>query len=392
MSDWTNVKDIRKKLEREWAQGKLLVARLTGAEIYPKRIILKKPKANQWAEKWDEAIVWVNELIEAEKKGVFTIEMQEVNLRKHGKNEVPSAVIFETDVSIFSFIGKQKAVRIFDTLCVVTLGEFPELQSWLEKRPVVAINHHQEWPRIMAVLNCLKSNPRPGVYVRQLEIPDVDTKFIENHKKLLSELLDCVLPEEMIDFSARGAKGFEQRYGFLSKPVQVRFRLLDTDQYIGGLSDLQVTVTEFSELSLDIEKVIITENDINGLAFPEVKRAIVVFGLGFGLDRLAQIDWLRDKNIYYWGDIDTHGFVMLDQIRSYFSGVSSFLMDMETLMAHRSLWGREGQPAQRELKHLSISEKEVYDCLRDNVLANSLRLEQERIVYSLVLDVVKKMN
>ena len=35
---------------------------------------------------------------------------------------------------------------------------------------------------------------------------------------------------------------------------------------------------------------------------------MVIFGGADGIDRLAQIDWLRDRDIAYWGDIDTHAF------------------------------------------------------------------------------------
>jgi hypothetical protein len=35
--------------------------------------------------------------------------------------------------------------------------------------------------------------------------------------------------------------------------------------------------------------VLVTENEINGLAFPDVTGGIVIFGLGYGLDRLSEI-------------------------------------------------------------------------------------------------------
>ncbi len=105
-----------------------------------------------------------------------------------------------------------------------------------------------------------------------------------------------------------GAKRFAERYGFLAKPVQVRFRILDSAYYIRAMSDIQIPVAEFEKLHLDVDHIFITENEINGLAFPDVKRAIIIFGLGFGLDRLAGVEWLHNKRMYYWGDIDTHGF------------------------------------------------------------------------------------
>ena len=153
---------------------------------------------------------------------------------------------------------------------------------------MIALQHEKSWTGLLAVLAWLRDHPRPGIYIRQLEITGIDTKFIERHKKLLAELLDIVLPAAAIDHGATGVAGFEQRYGFLSKPAQIRFRLLDPDLTISGLSDLQIPANDFARLyPPGVEWVFITENDINGLAFPAVKKSMVVFGLGYGLERMA---------------------------------------------------------------------------------------------------------
>ncbi|MBM9615016.1 hypothetical protein JWJ90_12070 [Desulfobulbus rhabdoformis] len=383
MSDWTNVIDIRKKLERRWEKGEFLFARLKN-ETLVRRIPLKKPGSNDWVERYDTTKTWIDGLVAGGKKHSFEIEFREIDHRQRGLNRFPQAVVFDSDESLFKFIGKLGSVHRFDVLSELILGVFPELRPWMEKRSLVALKNDKNWPRLLAVLSFLKQNLRPGIYVRQLEIAGVDTKFIEKHKKLLSELLDIVLPEDAISWEATGVKKFEQRYGFTSKPLQVRFRVLDEDHYISGLSDLQLPADEFNKLHLDIDTVFITENEINGLAFPPAKRAIIIFGLGFGLDRLAEINWLKSRDIHYWGDIDTHGFVMLDQLRSYFPKASSFLMDRQTLLEHRPQWGVEERPTNRSLHRLLPEEQEVYHLLVRDEFTARLRLEQEKISYRYV--------
>ena len=76
--------------------------------------------------------------------------------------------------------------------------------------------------------------------------------------------------------------------------------------------------SQLADAQSAVQRVFITENEINGLAFPEVPDAAVIFGLGYGLERLAEVRWLRGKAIYYWGDIDTHGFAILDRLRAMF--------------------------------------------------------------------------
>ena len=84
-----------------------------------------------------------------------------------------------------------------------------------------------------------------------------------------------------------------------------------------------------------IKTVFVTENDINGLAFPIVDNSIVIFGRGYGFEHLQNAHWLRNKEIAYWGDIDTHGFAILSQFRKLFPAVRSFLMDRDALLAFR---------------------------------------------------------
>ena len=60
---------------------------------------------------------------------------------------------------------------------------------------------------------------------------------------------------------------------------------------------------------------------------------MVIFGAGYGFEMLNHARWLASRRIHYWGDIDTHGFAILDQLRRRFEHVESFLMDRETLLA-----------------------------------------------------------
>jgi hypothetical protein len=173
----------------------------------------------------------------------------------------------------------------------------------------------------------------------------------------------------------------EPRYGLASKPSQVRFRILDRRLSILGLTDLAVPAREFASLDLPVERVFITENEINGLAFPSVPGSLVIFGLGYGLDRLSEVRWLHQRTLHYWGDIDTYGFHILDRLRVRFPAALSFLMDRETLLRHAPLWVRESNPYDGELPRLTNAERALYDDLRHNRLGERVRLEQERIPY-----------
>ncbi|MDX8389479.1 MAG: DUF2220 domain-containing protein, partial [Mariprofundaceae bacterium] len=181
---------------------------------------------------------------------------------------------------------------------------------------------------------------------------------------------------------------FARRYGFLDKPMMLRLRPLDTNirlLHADASQDVVMTAQAFArllpEVQSKIKRIVIIENEINYLAFPEMSDALVLFGSGYGFEALKQAKWLNQCELYYWGDLDTHGFAILNQLRSLFPQVRSFLMDRQTLLKHEAVWGFEPKQEKRELRHLTPEEAALYDDLRSNTLADQLRLEQERISF-----------
>jgi hypothetical protein len=193
--------------------------------------------------------------------------------------------------------------------------------------------------------------------------------------------------------SVTAASAFARRYRFRVPPATVTLRSLDPDHpmRLGPcepivVADRAITVTidDFASLH-GVRCVFVTENYINFLAFPNVNDAIVVFGQGFDVGKLAQAPWLHDVPVYYWGDIDTYGFAILDHLRSLLPTVRSMLMDSETLIRHQAQWVVEMQPTRRDLANLTGPEASLYDDLRDNRIGRGVRLEQELIDFAWVL-------
>lgn len=91
--------------------------------------------------------------------------------------------------------------------------------------------------------------------------------------------------------------------------------------------------------------------------------SLILFGAGYGFEMLAEARWLARCRIHYWGDIDTHGFAILDQLRAGFDHVEAFLMDRATLPACAPLWGEEETQTLRDLPRLNPAESALYDDL-----------------------------
>ena len=382
--EWTTPADLKAQLRRYWDDGRLLAAAFSGESLFPLTLRLRKPEVKAMAHHFDEVRAWIRTLEDgslAKQSFGYSIEWEEIRHRQLGRNKVPAKVVVPREEDALRLIGKTRDAADFHRLARTTVTSFPILRDWIARHPLTIVECAIDWQRIMAILLWFREHPSSGLYLRQLDIQEVDSKFIETRKGLLSELLDLVLAPSTVDREFRGTKGFEQRYGLLPKPPLVRFRLLDTRLYVAGLSDLSVPVAHFAKLDLPVRRVFITENDVNGLAFPDVAESMVIFGKGYDLHRLGEIGWLQGKRLLYWGDIDTHGFAILDRLRAKCPDARSILMDQETLLAHRPLWGQEPQDTRfsGELTRLSDAEQSVFDCLRFDRLGKRVRLEQERI-------------
>ncbi len=381
---------IREKALKVWRSGRVLSAWLSGEPLFPLDIPFRKVTAVEALERFAEVRAWVNRLREGSKevRGFgYSLEFAEVNHRQLGVQHFPNRIRFDTGEDFLRFLGKGKDFAAFKTLAEQTLGEQPLLKEWLERKPMKALENREAWPGALAVCRFLRDTPGPGRYIRELDIPGVDSKFIEQHKSLLRELLDLVLPPEAADpeITSLSGHGFERRYGFRYDEPLIRFRILDPEcAGPWGVSDISVPLNQFLTLDPPCERVVITENKINGLTFPALARSMVVFGLGYGISSLRDAAWLGDKEILYWGDIDTHGFSILSRLRGFFPDVHSLLMDRETLMEFRRLWVREDDDKRcvAELAHLDESERRLYSDLRDNILGENIRLEQERIAFA----------
>ena len=384
---WTTPEEIRRQLQRHWDSGALLAARLPaddGEPLFPLALRLRRPSARDITERFAEVAAWVRQLRDNSRDALghgYAIEFRRQGNRVQGSNALPAALSVPDAEDALRLLGRRRDAERFDALAADILARQPRLANWLRRQPLKVLEHADSWPRLLAVLDHFQRHPRPGCYPRQLAIPGVDTKFIEARRGLLAALLDEALPASAIDAEASGVRGFNQRFGLRSPSPLVRLRLLDPALQIQGLSDLSLPAEQFAHFRPAVERVFITENQTNGLAFPDVPRSLVVFGLGYGLEHLVRTPWLREVEVHYWGDIDTHGFGILDRVRASLPDARSLLMDQQTLLAHRLLWGEE--PADKRLGHtptrLTDAELALFLALRDDTWAERVRLEQEHI-------------
>lgn len=379
---WTTPSDIVGQVERLWSRGVLLGGEESGQQFFPMSLRFRGPTRHDLGSRFEEARAWIRDLEAGSRSHGYGIVFEEVAHRQLGANRVPSGIFVRTEVDALRMIGRVRSAERYHALRRRIAGAFAELEPWATRHPMKVLEVEDEWDGLLAVLAWFRDHPLSGLYRRQLEIEGVDTKFIERHRGLLAEMLVLVLPQ--CAATVERGTSFDRRFGLREKPFLVRFRVLDDTLRIQGLADLTVPIEDLARLDLAVDDVVVTENEVNGLALPARPRTLALFGQGYAVERLGEVSWLARRRLLYWGDIDTHGFAMLDRFRSVFPATASIMMDRVTLLTHRRMWVVEREQCLEDLLHLDASECALYRELLSGAHGEYVRLEQERIGFGWV--------
>jgi hypothetical protein len=300
--------------------------------------------------------------------------------RDLGNQTLPTRAIIDNSDDFLQLLNRQGEFTRFQTDVRLIRQSIPSLENWLCARPIRVIEHHGLWADLLKVCAYFLAYPSSNLYLRELPI-DVHSKFIEENAAILRDLLDYLLPSDYVN---RSSTRFELRYGLKYDEPSIRFRLLDAkfkSQFAANLDDIACPVSQVARLNLEPQNVLIVENKITFLTLPQINDAVAIWGKGFQVELLADIGWLRDTQIYYWGDLDAQGFQILSALRSNFPNTISFLMDTNTLEKYQRFAVKGTTSPLVELAHLSPNEFSLYK----NLATETLRLEQERISQSDVL-------
>lgn len=254
-----------------------------------------------------------------------------------------------------------------DTLVALAAGEpfagavAATLSRW---EPLSA----DDFARLVATVGWLLAHPDSGLLIRQLPIEGVDTKWLGTHRRLVEKLIEA----------ARGSA----ELGIRTLPAAHEIAVLDRALLPGMPPIFAAPVEGLAQLPITPSTVLILENREGLHALPEMPGTVAVHGSGYRVTELVRIGWLAAADVVYWGDLDTHGMLILDRLRRRLPRVRSVLMDPETLERWQHLGVPEPSPSDEDAVALTDFE---HDALRQ-VRAGQLRLEQERLPWPYVLD------
>ncbi|MDR2731572.1 MAG: DUF2220 family protein [Treponema sp.] len=354
--------------------------------IWPLEINLGIPKEQDALKQKENVRAWITAW--KSWRGSGALAWTERHWRSLGVQTVPQKLILNGPIDAVSWTGEaeawSRAVERFKTL----VQRWPALIDILPRYYSVLANYDDAaFLRITGMLSWICANPGSGLYPRQIPVVGVDSKWLESHKGLICELVSTIQGTNDHDFF--------KVCGLKPQPQLIRMRILDPEirNRFSGLCDICVPLKEAADLGIKPTHVFIVENLQTGLAFEDLAGSVVIMALGYGVDVLGQIPWLHHARCIYWGDIDTHGFAILNRARTRLPSMDTVLMDEPTLFAHRDLWVQEKeQSASCELPLLTNREQELFLSLKNNSWGQQIRLEQERICWDFAWKVIQAVH
>lgn len=361
---------------------------LMGEGTWPLKVSLGAPTEKDIAEDAAAVRAWASAW--QSRAGPGEVMFEERQFARLGRHRLPVGLVLENAGAVAAAVGESRRWETAGDRYRQMVTRWPAmaqrkaLASWFD---VLAGYSSEDFERLVMLLAWLESNPTSGLYLRQLPVEGLDTKWLEKRTGLVADLLRSL--REIIDDD-----GDVHRLFGLRRPAhRMRIRILcpALRRGVGGLTDLEAPVAELAALPIAPKAVVIVENLETGLALPDLPGVVAIMRLGNAVSALGVLSWLPEQDVVYWGDIDTHGFAILDRARKVVPQLRSVLMDEETLLSHRPYWGQE--PTQCPdifLDALTADERSIYKNLRANCWGPGIRLEQERLGWVEAIETLKQ--
>ena len=368
-----------------------------------KQVLTDQAAAANWAASW-RALEG-----KAGDTAGFVIDWDDRNWTRVGRQQVPVRLRLTTPAAVAAFVGgdiardwrilRDRAQLIRERLGPVSNGTEAigdaDAEAVEDGTSLAAAIRSQAkrilslsapaFATVVDVVDWLHSHPLGSLRPRQLPIRGVDSKWFETHRSLVTALL--------------GGIGHADAVTVLDAEPRLRLRILDgtligaVDHEVtvdrtsvraaaASLDDVTAPISRLGRLPVSPRLVFVFENLESVLAMPDWPGAVAVHGSGYAVDGVARLDWIDGARVIYWGDLDSHGFAILNRLRSHLPKVESVLMDEATLLAHADLWVPEPTPTTGDFSTLTGTEARALERLRAE---GSVRLEQERIPWDTAL-------
>lgn len=347
---------------------------IQGTDLFPLYIPADRKAAADFATRHKE----LEALIGSSKERIgygYSLQYKKVVTRKHGEQDEVTAVYFETEKDYLRSLNKVAQAQDFKMILSQLLQWKPGMKDWLlHQSPDVLLLYGGVWIDICTVVEYLLEHDVTGHYLRTLAVP-VHTKFIQQYQAVIFSLLKFLQPARF----DHAVFTLEESLGLRKKPHLFTFRWLDSQlciQNSAGMDVFGITVDYLKRVSWPVKRIILAENETNIYLLPEMQDTFALVSAGGALHLLKDIPLFHNTSLFYWGDLDERGFMMLHDMRLYYPHVKSVLMDEAVMIFHQEEMDRQPKAyRERELPGLTAEEKSAFVFLS----ASQGRIEQEKL-------------
>lgn len=382
--------DVLAELDKKyWQNRKNLKALLKGEMDFPlQKISLKMPTTSSQVQ---NNLVKIQEFVQAWK--IFEveyllckIEYQAKNFQQFGLLTLPKYLLIEHRQALIELFAPENKSQlqiiqsrinyIINTLNQVFEFDIKEFWRFLIDN-LENFEHlsDDEIHQLLQLLPQLKYGMGQGLYLRNLAISGVDTKFIEQHFKLIELLLNYLYENKI--YQCGGLLVWLNCQEKPSDWLLVKPLCQKTQSNLANLPILRLNSQTLLGYELPSNNILVVENEQSCLALTHIPNTIAVAGGGKNVNWL-KAEWLKHKKVYYWGDIDCDGLFILNLARQYCPHMIALMMDKNTVLIHQHLMVNDSGLINEVPLFLTADEKALFIALKNGEFMGN-RLEQERL-------------
>ena len=392
-----------------WNNTKALKSFLIGNTEFPIEISLKPPKGNaalndishfqEFVDSWKTFC----EQAQYESKQV-NVRWDTVTFRSLSEQRLPAYLIIPDISSLARILGdteeqqlrdwQSRIAYIFDSLSIefAKRTDHPIKSTYeCELFSALVVNletlsdfSDSDMELLVKLIPQLHKGMGRGCYLRALPVIFVDTKFIEKNLRFIESVTAAIIDCSAVEM------GLLNWLDCRDKPkdwLLVRPLCKNTADSLGGLPLLRMSSETLLGFELPAKNILVIENEQSCLSLDNIPDTIAVSGGGKNVSWM-RANWLANKRVAYWGDIDSEGFAILSDVRSKLSTVIQLMMDTETVEAYRDRMVDEPESVARDPVALTDCELTLFRMLRNGDYGGA-RLEQERLPMDFIYEKVR---
>lgn len=322
--------ELAAALARQWQNAALREQRLREPQAFPLRLSIGRPTAREWV---GQSAAVREHVARWRGVNVGEVDWQPLSYRAAAEAvELPLHWIIRSPREWAEAAGDEdvrRELRQLQALLDAVDTRFHALL--LRQRRLWRDREVDDVAQTARLALALAPGIAAGQPLRCLSLAGIDSKFFERHRPLILALLDARFDGQA---SEQGLEGFldaadEGEHWLLLAPLA---------KGLLPFSQLRLRARELQRSPLPAARILVVENERCLHRLPELDDTIAVLGAGLDLGWLGA-DWLRTRQIGYWGDLDTWGLLMLARARRLQPHLQPLLMDAATFERHAASLG-----------------------------------------------------